>query len=99
MGKKLSSFSKSIVYNDYFFFSGLIAVVGVMSSMLLKSKKMIYGITMMMWIVPTFTGEKSDAIIPTTFRICIGYINSNWIKNGNDLHCIHSTCLWKGDHF
>ena len=40
------------------FFSGLIAVVGVMSSILFKNKRMIYGITMMMWIVPTLQ-EKS----------------------------------------
>lgn len=68
------------------FFSGLIAVVGVMSSMLLKSKKMIYGITMMMWIVPTLQ-EKNlmllfqphseyvlDTLIPIGLKTAMIYI-------------------------
>lgn len=40
------------------FFSGFIAVVGVMSAVLFQNRKLVYGITMMFWFVPTLQ-EKS----------------------------------------
>ena len=68
------------------FFGGLIAVVGVMSSILLKSKKMIYGITMMMWIVPALQAKSLmllfqphseyvlDTLIPIGLKTAMIYI-------------------------
>ncbi|MDD4371970.1 MAG: hypothetical protein PHD56_12985 [Anaerostipes sp.] len=68
------------------FVCSLIGMVGTITSLMLKQKKVIYGITMLFWVVP-FLQEKSlmllfqphseyvlDTLIPIALKTCIPYI-------------------------
>ena len=68
------------------FFSGLISMVGTINAIMIKNKKVVYGITMLFWFIP-FLKEKSivllfqphseyvlDTLIPIAIPILLVYV-------------------------
>lgn len=86
------------------FVCSLISVVGTITSILFEQKKIVYGITMILWVIP-FLQEKSlmllfqphseyvlDTLVPIALKTCIPYIVYILVGYVKEVYFAKKTC-------